>query len=279
MRRLRIKSLIPVAALLGMAALAACSPDGTRAGEKAEAPSAKSSGINMPAQRATALDTSGHCPEGDDHGRRLNDLAEHVHDTAVSEYLRENVVAFGRTSQPQDELRALMLLEDDTAYELCVTAPERCLRAELLRAGSNSERDALLSSKGKYAYERALACLERAGDAYAAREPEPDISQVDPAELDATYRERVLPHLVGNMMPVALLTESNFFGADNEELHQAGLIAWHECYDSLASTPLVPSELVRRMSIDKIAALECAEAFHEQMRSEKGSPRSSHKRR
>ena len=266
MRRLRIKGLIPVAALLGMAALAACSPDGTRAGEEAEAPSAKSGGINMPAHRATAPDTSGHCPEGDDHGRRLNDLAEHVHDDAVSEYLRENVVAFGRTSQPQDALRALMLLEDDTAYELCVTAPERCFRAELLRAGSNAERDALLFSKGKYAYERALACLKRTGDEYAAREPQPDINMADPTQLNATYRERVLPHLVGNMMPVALLTESNFFGADNEELHQAAVIAWHECYDSLASTPLDPSELVRRMSIDKIAALDCAEAFTEQRR-------------
>ena len=159
-----------------------------------------------------------------------------------------------------------MLLEDDTAYELCVAAPERCLRAELLRTGSNAERDALLPSKGNYAYERALACLKRAGDAYAAREPEPDISQADPAELDATYRERVLPHLVGNMMPVALLTESNFFGAENEELHQAAIIAWNECYDSLASAPLDPSELVRRMSIDMIAALDCAEAFHEKMR-------------
>ena len=266
MRRLKIRTRIPVAALLCMAVLAACSPHETVTGEDAATPSAESSAINTAAQPTTAPDTSGHCPTGNDDGRRLNDLAEHVHDTAVAEYLRENVVAFGRSSQPQDGLRALMLLDDDTAYELCVTVPERCLRAELLRACSNAERDALLSSKGNYAYERALACLERAGDAYAARQPEPDISLVDPAELNATYRERVLPHLVGNMMPVALLTESNFFGADNEELHQAAVIAWHECYDSLASTPLDPSELVRRMSIDKIAALECAEAFKEQRR-------------
>ena len=121
-------------------------------------------------------------------------------------------------------------------------------------------------------YENALACLERAGDAYAAREPEPDISLTDPAELDATYRERVLPRLVGNMIPVTMLTESNFFGADNEELHQTAVIAWHECHDSLASTPLDPSELVRRMSIGKIAALECAEAVHEQIWGENGSP-------
>ena len=277
MRRRKTKRLISVAALLCLAILAACSPNetGTEDGAhaKAEAPSAESSGINTTTQRTTTTpDTSGHCPEGNDGGRRLNDLAEHVHDTAVSEYLRENVVAFGRTSQPQDGLRALMLLEDDTAYELCVTVPERCLRAELLRTGSNAERDALLSSKGNYAYEKALACLERAGDAYAAHEPEPDISLADPAELDATYRERVLPRLVGNMMPVALLTESNFFGADNDELHRAAIIAWHECYDSLASAPLDPSELVRRMSIDKIDALECAEAFHEKMRAPSGPP-------
>ena len=273
MRRLKIKSLIPVAALLCMALLAACSPNETRAGDEAEAPSAESSAIKKAAQPATAApDTSGSCPEGNDGGRRLNDLAEHVHDTAVSEYLRKNVVAYGRYSQPQDGLRALMLLEDDTAYELCVTVPERCLRAELLRTGSNAERDTLLSSKGNYAYERALACLERAGDAYAAREPEPDISLADPANLDATYRERVLPHLVGAMLPVALLTESNFFGTDNEGIHRAAVIAWHECYDSLASTPLDPSELVRRMSIDKIAALDCAEAFDNKPNQESARP-------
>ena len=116
MRRPKSRSLIPVAALLGMAVLAACSPDGTRAGEEAEAPSAKSNGINTAAQPTSAPDTSGYCPTGNDGGRRLKDLAEHVHDTAVSEYLRENVIAFGRTSQPQDGLRALMLLEEDSAY-------------------------------------------------------------------------------------------------------------------------------------------------------------------
>ena len=266
MCRINVKSLTPVVALLCLAVLAACSPNETGAGDEAEAPSAMSSAINTAAQPTTTPDNSGYCPVGNDDGRRLNDLAEHVHDAAVAEYLRENVVAFGRTSQPQDGLRALMLLEDDTAYELCVTVPERCLRSELLRTESPVERDALLSSKGNYAYEKALACLKRAGDAYAARQPEPDISLIDPAELNATYRERVLPHLVGNMMPVALLPESNFFGTDNEELHQAAVIAWHECHDSLASTPLDPSELVRRMSIDKIAALECIEAFAEQRR-------------
>ena len=267
MRRRKIKRLISVSALLCMAVLAACSPNETSAGEEAEASSSKSRAINTAVQRTTtAPDTPGYCPEGNDDGRRLNDLAEHVHDTVVSEYVRKNVVAFGRSSEPQDGLRALMLLEDDTAYELCVTVPERCLRAELQRTGSNAERGALLSSKGNYAYERALACLERAGDAYAAREPGLDISLIDPAELDATYRERVLPHLVGNMMPVALLTESNFFGADNEELHRGAVIAWHECYDSLASTPLVPSKLMRQMSIDMIDALDCIEAFAEHTR-------------
>ena len=265
-----------VAPLLCLAALLAC----TTAGDASAPETAKPADVVTESRQIAARTmTADQCREGNDGGRRLNDLAEHVHDTAVSEYLRENVAAFGRTSQPEDGLRALMLLDDDTAYELCVTVPERCLRAELLRTRSPAERDALLSSKGAYAYERALACLERAGDSYAAQEPEPGISLADPAGLDATYRERVLPHLVGNMMPVALLTESNFFGADNEELHQAAVTAWHECYDSLASTPLDPPELVRRMSIDKIAALECAEAFHEQIWGETDSPRPSHQRR
>ena len=255
-----IKRLIPAAALLCLAALAACSPDESGAG----APSAKQAGAGaMTRQVANAApDTSGICPEGNDAGRRLNDLAEHVHDAAVDEYLLANVVDFGRTSRPQDRHYALMLLDDDIAYETCVAVPERCLRAELLRAESNAERDALLSSKGAYAYERALACLQRAGDAYASRKTDADFREADPVKLDAAYRERIIPHLIGHMMPVDALIKSNFYGEDNAEIHDDAVIAWHECHDSLASVPLDPEQLVQRTSHDSIAALECAWDHH-----------------
>ena len=105
-----------------------------------------------------------------------------------------------------------MLLGDDTAYERCVTAPERCLRAELRRIGSRTERDTLLYDQGAYGCERSPACLQRAGEANAAREPALDLPEANPAELDAAYREWVLLHLVGNMKPVALLNLTNFFG-------------------------------------------------------------------
>lgn len=261
-----IKRLIPAAALLCLAALAACSPDDSGTG----APSAKraDNGAMAPQVASAPPDTWVHCPEGNDDGRRLNDLAEHVHDAAVSEYLRQNVVVHGRKSTPSDGRYAMMLLDDDASYELCITVPERCLRTELRRTESKAEREALLSSQGAYAYERALACLQRAGDDYLAREPEP---ANDPADLDAAYRERVLPHLVGIMMPVALLSASNFFGADNEELHQAAVIAWHDCYDSLESEPLDPERPVARTSRDAIAALECASAFHKKTWGQAGS--------
>ena len=261
--------LIPTAALLSLAVLAGCSP--TDHGGETSPTKPQDTGA-MARRAAAAPDTSGWCAAGNDGGRRLNDLAEHVHDTAVAEYLRQNVVAFGRKSTPQDGLYAMMLLNDGASYETRVTVPERCLRTELQDAVSNAERDALLTGKGAYAYERALACLQRAGDAYTARKPAPDFGMSDAAVLDAAYRERILPHLVGDMMPVALLGESNYFGADNAELHEAAVNAWHECYESLARRSLDPSELVRRVSMDKIASLDCAEAFHEKMWSSTGPP-------
>ena len=198
--QLKIKRLVVVTTLLCMAIMAACSP----AQHDTEALSPKPADASAPTRQVdtAAPDAADWCPEGNDAGRRLNDLAEHVHDTAVAEYLRKNVFDAGRKSTPHDRLYALMLLNDHTSYETCVTAPERCLRAELLRTENNAERDALLTSKGVYAYERAMTCLQRAGDAYASREPAPDLRTIDPADLDTAYRERIIPALIGNMMPV-----------------------------------------------------------------------------
>ena len=93
----------------------------------------------------------------------------------------------------------------------------------------------MLSGKAAYAYRRARACLQRTGDDYVARNPAGEVATEQEEELSKVYRERVLPHLVGNLMPVALLDESSYFGVDNnDELHQAAAKAWNECYENLS---------------------------------------------
>ena len=199
------------------------------------------------------------CTTGNDSGQRLNDLAEHVYDGAVADYLLDNASDIGRETAPDSLAYALMLLVDDAAYETCVTFPERCLRAEFRRTASVKERDALLS--GKAAYTRARACLQRAGDNYVAHDPVGEVAPEREEELTEVYQERVLPHLVGNLMPVALLDQSSYFGVDNDDLHEAAAKAWQECYETLSRIPLDPERLVHRVSRDLVAPLRCAEAL------------------
>ena len=260
MSNFRLNRFMLAGALLCLASLTACSAAGDTGSSTSLHPAQAGA---EPYRETTERAGPDWCRGGDDHGSGLNDLAEHVYDGAVAEYLRQNVVSYGREPTPRDGLYAMLLLGDDASYEMCVILPERCLRAELRRTTSRTQRDTLLSGQGAYAYERALACLQRAGDDYAAGGPTPGSRTTNSAELDAAYRDRVLPHLVGSMLPTALLARSSFFGTDNDELHKAAVAAWHECYESLASTPLDPSDLVSRVSRDKIAALDCAETFHQ----------------
>ena len=201
------------------------------------------------------------CPAGDDGGRRLDDLAEHVYDGAVADYLLDNASNIRRQTTLNSASYALMLLVDDAAYETCVVIPENCLRAEFRRTTSLEERDALLSGKAAYAYERARACLQRAGDRHAAHNPAGVVAPERAEQLPEVYQERVLPHLVGNLMPVALLDRSSYFGADNDDLHEAAVKAWQNCYETLSRTPLDLERSVHRVSHDLVAALGCAVAL------------------
>ena len=198
------------------------------------------------------------CPEGDSQGERLNDLAEHVHDGAVSWYLLTNATGIGREVTADSEAHALLLLVNDQAHDQCVRLPERCLRAEFRLTRTTEERDALLRTKAAYAYQRALACLQRAGDRFVANDTSPDL----PADLEERYRERILPRFIGNMMPVATLVDSSAYGTDNEDMHRVALQVWQDCHQTLLQEAVKPGQLVARISQDKLAVLDCVEELH-----------------
>ena len=198
------------------------------------------------------------CPEGDSQGERLNDLAEHVYDGAVSRYLLTNASDIGREITPDSETHALLLLVNDQAHDQCVTLPERCLRAEFRLATANEQRDALLRTRAAYAYQRALACLKRAGDSYAARATAPEL----PEDLEERYQERILPRLVGNMMPVATLVDSTAYGTNNHDRYRLALRVWQDCYQTLSQEAVRPGHLAERISQDKLAVLDCVEELH-----------------
>ena len=251
---------ILIATMLCASILAACSGSNQTAVAEAPKPTVVSS-TPKPREGADAASPLNLCAAGNDGGRRLNDLAEHVYDAAVAQYFLENASGIGREITPDSDSYAMVLLVDDASYEMCVAGPERCLRVDLMQASTQAERDALLSSKAAYAYERARACLQRAGDAYVARNR---TTQIDPARLGATYRERVLPRLIGNMMPVALLRDSSFFGKDSAEHHKLALEAWENCHQDMVAAPVDTLRLSKQVSHDMYEALQCAWDYHEQ---------------
>ena len=211
---------------------------------------------------ATPAPSAEMCQEGDARRHRLNDLAEHVYDGAVSKYLLENASTVGREITPDSEAYAMMLLADGKSYETCVEVPERCLRIQFLKASSQKERDALLAGAASYTYDRALACLQRAGEAYAAERPTPEMEARD---LEAKYRERILPRLIGNMMPVAMLADSSFFGTDNGKAHRLATEVWEDCLQTLSNKPVETKRLAERVSEDMTAVLDCVEELHEKI--------------
>ena len=242
---------ILVATVLCASILAACSGSNQTAVAEALKRTVVSS-TPKPRDGTNAASPLNLCAAGNDGGRRLNDLAEHVYDAAVAKYLLENASGIGREITLDSDSYAMMLLVDDASYEMCVAGPERCLRVDLMQAETQTQRDALLSSKGAYAHERARACLQRAGDAYAARDR---ATEIEPSRLDATYRERVLPRLIGNMMPVALLRDSSFFGKDSAEHHKLALEAWENCHQDMVASPVDTLTLSRQVSHDMSEAL------------------------
>ena len=215
-----------------------------------------------PEQATTPAPSTEMCQEGDAGGKRLNDLAEHVYDGAVAKYLLENASGIGRDITQDSGAYATTLLADDEAYETCVEMPERCLRVQFLRTSSQEEQDALLSGPASYAYDRALACLQRAGEAYAAEHP---TKETEAGDLEAKYRERILPRIIGNMMPLAMLVDSSYFGTDNEKAHRIATEVWEDCLQTLSNKPVETERLAERVSEDMTAVLDCVEELHEKI--------------
>ena len=149
---------MPIIATLVVATLAAtvaCAPDaGT-------APDPKTTGDVT----AVAPPSTGSCLDAAPPSPRPTDAAAHVHDTAVHSYLHRHATGIGRKLQG-DENRKALAVTDDAIYQLCLQGPENCLREQLAQADGKAETLGLLTTKGAYAYDRALKCLISEGNHY-----------------------------------------------------------------------------------------------------------------
>lgn len=252
-QRISIAAAAGLTALFILAAAAACASDSNAPPPAPEQAAARTTQAQGPDYDVES------CAEGIPDQWPSIDLAAHVYDGAVAHYLRVNASGIGNEITAQTENHAMLLLVEDRVYESCVELPQHCLRAAMLRS-EDGELDRLLETTGSRHYREALDCLQRAGARFDARAP-PEMAAADLAE---KYRTAVLPHLVGNMMPAALLRDSSFFSNDDPELHEAAVAAWRECYDRLAQGPLEAGQVSARISDDLVGSLECAHRFREQ---------------
>ena len=108
---------------------------------------------------------------------------------------------------------------------------------EFQRAADQREWDALLAGKSSDTFQGADR-LQRAGDDFVERNPAGRVTPEQAEQLPEVYQERVLPHLVGNIMPVALLRDSPFFGNDNAEYHRLAAQVRDDRYHALSRPPL-----------------------------------------
>ena len=79
---------------------------------------------------------------------------------------------------------------------------------------------------GDLSLRRNVVCLYPVvGVADTAREPMPDFRQLDAVGFGTACRLRPRLYTVSKMTPLALLSETNFLGADNIGIHPAAAIA------------------------------------------------------
>ena len=201
------------------------------------------------ARAATGLTVpSAHsCLDAKPASTRPLDSAAHVYDTAVHSYLHRHASGIGRELRGDEDRKALVVT-DDGVYLLCIQGPENCLREQLAQAEGEAETLALLTTKGAYAYDRALQCLIREGERYQGQgRPE-------------TYDERVAVHLVGAVLPVGMLREANYYGMSSPDRLRRAEANWRRCYSLIAGESPAAEGIAERVEEDLLTTIDCGDA-------------------
>lgn len=172
------------------------------------------------------------------------DPAAHVYDTAVRVYLHKNASSIGRETDGDEEQKALAVT-DDFIYRLCITGPENCLREQFSQAKNKSDKLSLIKTKGAYAYDRALHCLNREGEAYhGAGRPE-------------LYNERIAIHLAGSAKPVGMLRETDYYGETDTKTIDDEEATWQRCYKSISEGISQSEGIASWVDDGLIATVDC----------------------
>ena len=245
---LDMTDLLLTATLIAAAvATVACAPEPARV---APAPTATG------AATALTMPSADSCLDVDAPSPRPLDPAAHVYDTAVHSYLHQHASGIGRELQGDEDRKALAVT-DDAVYRLCIQGPENCLRQRFAQAEGKAETLALLTTWGAYAYDRALQCLIREGERYQGQgRPE-------------TYDERIAVHLVGAVLPVGTLRETDYYGQTGPERLRGGEANWRRCYDLIAGEPPAADGIAERVEEDLLTTIDCGDGETRNWRDEK----------
>lgn len=197
---------------------------------------------------ATALTvtSAGSCLDAAPPSPRPRDAVAHVYDTAVHSYLHQHASGIGRELQGDEDQKALAVT-DDAVYRLCIQGPENCLREQLAQADDKTDTLRLLKTKGAYAYGRARRCLIRGGALYrGAGRPE-------------TYDERIAVHLVGAVLPVGTLRDTDYYGEAGPERLRRAEANWWRCYSLISGEPPALDAIAKRVEADLLTTIDCSD--------------------
>ena len=121
-------------------------------------------------------------------------------------------------------------------------------RQYLVEAEGKAETLTLLTTRGAYAYDCALQCLIREGERYQGQ---------GHAE---TYDERIAVHLVGAVLPVGVLRETNYYGESSPDRLRRAEANWRRCYDLIAGEPPNDYAISDRVEDDLLTTIDCGDA-------------------
>lgn len=232
-----MSNLLLTATLIAAAVTVACSPEPAPV---APAPTAAR------AAKALTVPSADSCLDAKPPSPRPLDSAAHVYDTAVHSYLHRHSSGIGRELRG-DENRKALAVTDDGVYRLGIQGPENCLREQLAQAEGKAETLTLLTTRGAYAYDRALQCLIREGDRYQGQ---------GRAE---TYDERIAVHLVGAVLPVGTLRETDYYGQTAPERLRGTEANWQRCYDKVTGQPPATAGIAERVEDDLLTTIHCGD--------------------
>ncbi len=74
-----------------------------------------------------------------------------------------------------------------------------------------------------------------------------------------TYDERIAVHLVGAVLPVGTLRDTDYYGQTDPERLRRAEANWRRCYDKVTGQPPAAAGIAERVEDDLLTTIDCGD--------------------